>query len=297
MSPRREERFAPMKLTMFFSFSPLKMKVRMTLVTVVGILLCVACALRNRALAQSQLPANASPQDLTLIGTVTKIYPFASPVARGRWAVRIHVDRVVAGTFSGATFTFTVHSPARAGLRVGRAYSIQATWTIEGYVVDELTLQQVRPHRNVDCRKVGEYKFDVVGNANRKKDSDSAIPEDLNIVVGTEVISKIELPAESEAKNFQLDSVKATRTGFEVNVDWGGDVNHYQLQFNFRCKAHDFYLYRVKNESFTTAPDSSNFLDKKETKEIRVEPNLPIEKFVMTDYLRFPGRRRRPTTR
>jgi len=71
-----------------------------------------------------------------------KIYPFSAPaIVRRRWAVRAHVDRVVSGTFSGDTFTFTVHSPAQSGLRVGRAYTIKATWTIEGYVVDESTLQ------------------------------------------------------------------------------------------------------------------------------------------------------------
>jgi len=42
----------------------------------------------------------------------------------------------------------------------------------------------------------------------------------------------------------------------------------------------------VRKESFsTTNPDSGNFLDKKESKVTRIEPNLPIEKFVMTDYL------------
>src|SRR6266851_6432058 len=93
-------------------------------------------------LAQTQSSPTDSPKDLVFIGTIAKIYPFSSPATvRRRWAVRAHVDRVVSGTFSGDTFTFTVHSPAQSGLRVGRAYTIKATWTIEGYVVDESNLR------------------------------------------------------------------------------------------------------------------------------------------------------------
>ena len=93
-------------------------------------------------LAQTQSSSTDLPKDLVFIGTVRKIYPFSAPATlRRRWAVRAHVDRVVSGTFSGDTFTFTVHSPAQSGLRVGRAYTINATWTIEGYVVDESTLR------------------------------------------------------------------------------------------------------------------------------------------------------------
>jgi hypothetical protein len=140
--------------------------------------------------------------------------------------------------------------------------------------------------RTFDCRNANEYRFDVVENPNRKNDPDPVIPKDLNIVVGDEVISKIELPKESEAKNFSLNSVEKTETGFELKVDWGGGLYHYEIQFNFRCKENNFYLYEVRKESYsTTNPDSGNFLDKKESKVTKIEPNLPIEKFVMTDYL------------
>jgi hypothetical protein len=131
----------------------------------------------------------------------------------------------------------------------------------------------------LDCRNANGYRFVVAENPNRK--------EDLNIVVGAEVISKIELPkADSEAKNFSLNSVEKTKVGFEINVDWGGSLYHYEIQFNFRCKGNNFYLYRVKKISFsTTNPDSGNFWDKKKSKVTLIEPNLSIQKFVMTDYL------------
>jgi hypothetical protein len=101
-----------------------------------------------------------------------------------------------------------------------------------------------------------------------------------------EVVSKIKLPKEGEVKNFSLNSVKKTKTGFEVNVDWGGSLYHYELQFYFRCKGNNLYLYRVRKVSFSTTNSDRGFWDKKETKVITVKPNLPIEKFVMTDYLR-----------
>ena len=140
--------------------------------------------------------------------------------------------------------------------------------------------------RTLDCRNANEYRLVVVENPNRKRDSDRVIPKDLNIVVGDETISTIELPKESEVKNFSLNSIEKNNAGFEIKVDWGGGLYHYETQFNFKCKENNFFLYEVRKESFTTTnPDSGDFLDKKETKLTKIEPNQPIEKFVMTDYL------------
>jgi len=144
-------------------------------------------------------------------------------------------------------------------------------------VVDEKTAG------TFDCRNANEYRFVVVENPNRKKDSDPVTPKDLNIVVGDEVTSKIELPKEGEVKNFSLNSIGKNKAGFEIKVDWGGGLNYYYIQFNFRCKENKFYLYRVKKISFLTRKPDRGFWD---TKKIKVtKPNLPIEKFVMTDYL------------
>ena len=140
--------------------------------------------------------------------------------------------------------------------------------------------------RSLDCRNANEYRLVVVENPNRKEDSNPAIPKDINIVVRDQVISKIELPKESEAKNFSLNDVEKSETGFEIKVEWGSGLDHYEIQFNFRCKENNFYLYEVKKVSFsTTNPASGNFLDKKVSKTTEIEPNLPIEKFVMTQYL------------
>ena len=119
----------------------------------------------------------------------------------------------------------------------------------------------------VDCRK---YRLDVDG-------------KDLNIVVGDEVVSKIKLPEEGEVKNFSLDAVNKTRLGFRIKTDWGGSLYHYEVQFDFRCRANKFYLYRVKHVSLLTTKPDNGFWDKSKTKISK--PNLPIEKFVMRDYL------------
>lgn len=141
--------------------------------------------------------------------------------------------------------------------------------------------------RALDCNKPSEYSLLVVENQRRKDNADPLIPKDLNIVVGDEVIARIELPkVDSEAKNFSLNSVAKNKVGFEVKVDWGGSLSHYEIQYNFRCKANNFYLYKVKKTSFlTTNPDSGNFWDIRRIKIIKIVPNLPIEKFVMIDYL------------
>lgn len=118
-----------------------------------------------------------------------------------------------------------------------------------------------------DCRK---YRFDVD-------------EKDLNILAGDEVVAKIKLPKEGEVKNFSLDSVGKTRLGFRIKTDWGGSLYHYEVQFDFRCKANSFYLYRVKKVSLLTTHPDKGFWDKQTIKVTK--PNLPIKRFVMTDYL------------
>ena len=52
----------------------------------------------------------------------------AAPPSRRNWGVTVQVERVKAGKYTDPTFTFRVHSPARAGLEVGVRYTIEATW-------------------------------------------------------------------------------------------------------------------------------------------------------------------------
>lgn len=79
--------------------------------------------------------------DLVLVGTVKEIQPRSRARSRKNWLVVIKVDQVVSGQFSGTKFAFAVHSPANAGLQVGRSYTVKATRTASGYEVDELQWQ------------------------------------------------------------------------------------------------------------------------------------------------------------
>ena len=137
----------------------------------------------------------------------------------------------------------------------------------------------------LECNDPNGYSLVVAKNPNRDHQGDF-IPEDVNVVTDGEAVAKIELPTGSDVKNFSLNSVEKTKEGFELKAEWGGGLYHYELQYDFRCNKGSFYLYKVKTESFSTKnPDSGNYWDKKETKEIQIEPNLPIEKFSILDYL------------
>jgi len=146
------------------------------------------------------------------------------------------------------------------------------------------TFSNTRNLRTLDCGNPNVYSFVVIENPNRKNEAEPLMPKDLNIVIGEETVAKIELPIpDSEAKNFSLNSVEKTKQGFEMKVDWGGWQWHYYLQYYFKCKDGNFFLYKMKKESIEGKDpgDLKNWI-KKETK---IEPNVPIEKFVMTDYL------------
>jgi hypothetical protein len=82
--------------------------------------------------------AAPSPKKLALTGTVTAISQvYTKPPSRRNWAVTVRVEKVKAGEYSQPEFTFTIHSPARAGLAVGCRCTIEAIWTGQGYVVAE----------------------------------------------------------------------------------------------------------------------------------------------------------------
>jgi hypothetical protein len=89
-------------------------------------------------LAQLALAAAPAAKKLLLTGTVMAIFRVeAAPPSRRNWGVTVQVERVKAGKYTDPTFTFRVHSPARAGLEVGVRYTIEATWNGREYEVDE----------------------------------------------------------------------------------------------------------------------------------------------------------------
>ena len=105
----------------------------------------------------------------------------------------------------------------------------------------------------------------------------------MNALVDDTVVAKIELPTGSEVKNFSPGSIEKTKEGFKMEADWGGWEHHYELQYYFKCKDGNFFFYNMKVHRITGKdPGDPNNWEKKETK---IEPNLPIEKFSILDYL------------
>ena len=80
---------------------------------------------------------SAAP-DLVLEGRIAAIEPFRGSGSSARWLVRLAVERVIAGEFSGSAFEFAVHSPAKSGLALGQTIRLIAKKTAQGYTVDPL---------------------------------------------------------------------------------------------------------------------------------------------------------------
>jgi hypothetical protein len=101
---------------------------------------CASSMQRTTSPTQPLTGASAEPpsEKLALTGTVTAIsHVYAKRPSLRNWAVTIRVEKVKGGKFSQSEFTFTVHSPSNAGLEVGGHCTIEATWTGQGYIVDD----------------------------------------------------------------------------------------------------------------------------------------------------------------
>ena len=82
----------------------------------------------------------SSKKDLVFVGKVTAIEVKDTGDELRPWVVSTKVTKVLSGDLSAPTFTFAIHSPAQAGLKVGMSYTIPARWTGDGYLVDELEI-------------------------------------------------------------------------------------------------------------------------------------------------------------
>lgn len=75
---------------------------------------------------------------LILKGKVIAIEPYHDPARRKRWLVTLHVEKVIAGKYTGDTFAFPIHSPTKSGLTDGGHYTVRIEPAADGYRVDEL---------------------------------------------------------------------------------------------------------------------------------------------------------------
>ena len=101
----------------------------------------------------------------------------------------------------------------------------------------------------------------------------------VNIVREGRVLHTIELPTGVDVNGFGFDGVKKTKEGFEISIEYGS-VIYYHKAFVFICRQHKFYLSKIRVDSF-----NKHNPEKWSKKVIRVRPNVPLEKFFITDYM------------
>jgi hypothetical protein len=101
----------------------------------------------------------------------------------------------------------------------------------------------------------------------------------VTIVSGGHVLHAVKLLTDRERNGFAFDGVKKTQAGFELAIEYGSRI-FYRKNFFFICRRDHFYLSRIGVESF----DRQN-PEKWSKKVIKARPNLPLEKFSITDFM------------
>ncbi len=101
----------------------------------------------------------------------------------------------------------------------------------------------------------------------------------VKIVRGGQVLHTIKLLTDVELNGFAFDGVKKTKGGFELATEYGSRI-FYRKNFIFICRHHKFYLSKIGVDSF----DRQN-PEKWSRKVVRVRPNVPLEKFSITDFM------------
>lgn len=136
--------------------------------------------------------------------------------------------------------------------------------------------------KTLDCNDPNGYSLVVVEDPSRNIEDTITAPKILNIVVGNKIKTAIKIPTGSDANGFSLDSAEKTKEGFEIRIEYGTRY-YYEKQFKFICKENNFYLYKVKTE-MRDKNQPENW-DEPNEKEVQIEPELPIERFSIFDYL------------
>jgi len=103
--------------------------------------------------------------------------------------------------------------------------------------------------------------------------------DSLNIVRKGRVLHTINLLTDLERNGFAFDGAKKNKDGFELSVEYGS-VIYYHKTFIFTCREHLFYLTKIKVDTF-----DKRHPEKWSKKVVNVQPNLPLEKFSITDFM------------
>lgn len=101
----------------------------------------------------------------------------------------------------------------------------------------------------------------------------------VKIVRDGTVLHTIKLLTDIERNGFGFNGVKKTKEGFEIAIEYGSRI-FYGKRFIFICRQHKFYLSKIRVDSF-----DRNNPEKWSRKVVRVQPNVPLEKFSITDFM------------
>jgi hypothetical protein len=120
--------------------------------------------------------------------------------------------------------------------------------------------------------KCGDKEFNLlVMNKSQKKY--------VNLLENNAIIKTINLPRQPDVNGFSLRWAREAKGGFEIAIDYGSRL-YYHKNFSFICKQNNFYLSEVKITTF----DKHN-PETLEEYTNTIKPNLPLEKFSVTDYI------------
>ena len=127
-----------------------------------------------------------------------------------------------------------------------------------------------KPHKDsLDCKNPKSYSLEEWTEPGERA---------LRIVRDGTVLHSIKLLSGLELNGFGFNGAKKTKDGFELSIEFGSRI-YYGKTFIFTCRQQKFYLSRIRVESF----DKQNPA-KWKRRTIRVRPNLPLEKFSITDF-------------
>ena len=95
--------------------------------------------------------------------------------------------------------------------------------------------------------------------------------------------SRVTLPTPSFDEYQNLGVLSAVQNdGFSISVDWGTRIYH-DMRFTFTCGTSGFSLVRIDHDTFDKhfPEDASKYRQRVR----KVVPNIPIEKFVLRDFM------------
>lgn len=147
--------------------------------------------------------------------------------------------------------------------------------TVEKPVVGPTPNQQIMTSEMVRCSRV-VYDLQNVNNISRQADDVRLVKPDGPIT------NNINMPSVNLFQGFALNWAKKIPGGFQISIEWGTRIYH-EMRFDFVCKRSGFFLTKIRHENFDKhfPEDSKRY----RVRTVRVKPNLPLEKFVITDYM------------